>query len=60
MKSTLDIKNLIEKAETICYDGRIEMAAEGETPVQIMETENGRKYQLSIKMKMINDEKETN
>jgi len=55
MKSTLNITTLIEKAEELCYDGRIEMAAEGETSVQIMETDDGKKYQLSVKMKLLSN-----
>ena len=53
MESTLDISNLIEKTEEFVYDPRMEMADEGEAQIQIIEKENGKKYQLSVKMKLL-------
>jgi len=48
----LNISLLIEKAEELIYDGMMEMAEEGEKPIQIIELPNGKKYQLSVKMKL--------
>ena len=53
MKTKLDISNLIVKAEELIYDGRIEFAEEAVIPVQILETENGEKYQLKLIMNLI-------
>jgi hypothetical protein len=53
MERKLDIKNLIEKAEELVYDDRIMFAEQGEVPIQIIELENGDKYQLKIIMTLI-------
>lgn len=53
MKTKLDINNLIEKAEELVYDGRVEFAEEAVIPVQILETEEGERYQLKLVMSLI-------
>jgi len=56
MKTRLDIKKLIESAEQLIYDDKIEMAERGEIPIQIMEAEDGTKYQLKIVMTLIKND----
>lgn len=53
MKTALDIGNLIVKAEELVYDGKIEFAEEAVIPVQVLETEEGEKYQLKLVMTLI-------
>jgi len=53
MKTELDINKLIEEAQTLCHDGKIEMAAMGQRNVQLMETEDGSKYQLTVALTFI-------
>ena len=53
MKTKLDIGNLIVMAEELVYDGRIEFAEEAIIPVQVLETEDGEKYQLKLVMTLI-------
>jgi hypothetical protein len=53
MKTNLDIGNLIEKAEQLIYDDRIGFAEQAEIPVQVLETENGEKYQLKLVLRLI-------
>ncbi len=53
MKTKLNMAELLEKAEEMIYDGRIEMAESGKVPVQILEADNGNEYQLSLVMELI-------
>ena len=53
MKTKLDIGNLILMAEEMVYDGRIEFAEECEIPVQVLESEEGERYQLKLVMSLI-------
>jgi hypothetical protein len=53
MKTKLDIGNLLQLAEELVYDGRIEFAEEAVIPVQMLETEEGEKYQLKLVMTLI-------
>lgn len=51
----LNINKLIEETQTLCHDGMIEIAAMGQRNVQVMETENGSKYQLTVVLTLIAD-----
>jgi hypothetical protein len=53
MKTELDINKLIEEAQTLCHDGMIEIAAMGQRNVQVMETDDGVKYQLTVRLTVI-------
>ena len=53
MKTELDINKLIEETQTLCHDGKIDGAAMGQRNVQVMETENGDKYQLTVTLTYI-------
>jgi len=53
MKTELNINKLIEETQTLCGDGRIEGAAMGQRNVQVMETEDGDKYQLTVSLTLI-------
>jgi len=53
MKTSLDIGNLIVKAEQLTYDDRIGFAEQAEIPVQVLEAENGERYQLKLVMTLI-------
>jgi hypothetical protein len=53
MKTELNINDLIDKTQQIVHDGNMEIAVHGEVPIQIMESESGKKYQLSVVMKLI-------
>lgn len=54
---TIDISNLIQKAEELAYDGRLEMAEEANMPIQILELEGGSKYQICLIAKFLPQEK---
>jgi hypothetical protein len=53
MKTKIDISNLLQLAEELVYDGKIEFAESCEIPVQILESDNGDKYQLKLVMNLI-------
>ena len=53
MITELNINKLIEETQTLCHDGRIEMAAYGERQVQESETEDGEKYLLKVSLTQI-------
>lgn len=52
-KTELNINKLIDDTQTLIHDGKIEMASQGERQVQVIEFEDGSKYQLSVVMKFI-------
>lgn len=53
MKTKLEISKLIEKAEQMVYDGKIQGASMASLPVQEI-TLYGIRYQLSINMTLMN------
>lgn len=55
MITQLNISKLIEKSEELAYDGMIDMAAFGEKPIQVLESESGNKYIFKISMTLINE-----
>jgi len=57
MKTKIDMHNLLQLAEELVSDGYIELAESCEIPVQILESDNGDKYQLSLTMSLINEDK---
>ena len=58
MKTELNINKLIEEAQTLCHDGMIEIAAMGQRNVQVMESENGNKYQMTVALTMITEKQD--
>jgi hypothetical protein len=52
INDTLSINTLIEKAEQLAYDGKINNAAIGTIPVQILLVD-GRPYVFSVRMEMV-------
>jgi hypothetical protein len=50
--TTLNITQLISKAEQLAYDGNINMAAKGNIPVQFLIVD-GRTFVFSVQMELI-------
>jgi hypothetical protein len=50
--TTLNITQLINKAEQLAYDGNINMAAKGTIPVQFLIVD-GRTFVFSVQMELI-------
>lgn len=53
MTPTLDITNLIQRAEEMVYDGRIENAHSGEITIQEFTSDSGDKYKLKLVMERV-------
>lgn len=54
MKTELDISKVIEETQTLVHDERMQLASEGERQIQVLESEDGKQYQLSVTLKLIN------
>lgn len=52
----LNINKLIQVAEELCFDGKIQMAEKGIAPVQDFILPDGTKYQLQIIITAIEEE----
>lgn len=57
--TTLNITQLISKAEQLAYDGNINMAAKGTIPVQFLIVD-GRTFVFSVQMELIGLSKQVN
>jgi len=57
--TTLNITELINKAEQLAYDGNINMAAKGTLPVQFLIVD-GRTFVFSVQMELIGLSKQVN
>ncbi len=57
--TTLNITELISKAEQLAYDGNINMAAKGTIPVQFLIVD-GRTFVFSVQMELIGLSKQVN
>ena len=57
--TTLNITQLINKAEQLAYDGNINMAAKGTIPVQFLIVD-GRTFVFSVQMELIGLSKQVN
>jgi hypothetical protein len=55
MITQLNISKLIEKSEELVYNGMIDMAAFGEKPIQVLESESSNKYIFKVSMTLINE-----
>ena len=53
----LNINKLIEVAESVVYDDQIGFAAQISKPVQIMKDDQGKEYELTVVLTMV-EEKE--
>lgn len=56
---TLNITELINKAEQLAYDGNINMSAKGTLPVQFLIVD-GRTFVFSVQMELIGLAKQVN